>query len=240
MKTKLEPRPTTTTKEVAVFQQRLLKWYRNHQRPFPWRKATASTYAKIIAELLLQRTRAETIAKFFPAFLKRFPSWRALAQADEDTLREYLQPIGLWRRRSRTLVRLAKEMVRRRGIMPKDRAAIEALPGVGQYIANAVLLFAHHKPAPLLDVNMARVLERHYGPRRLVDIRYDPYLQALAAQIISSRQSAKVNWGILDLAASVCTRVNPSCKHCPLQDSCQTVSASSTPQIVGRDANQQD
>jgi A/G-specific adenine glycosylase len=83
-----EPRPTTTTAGVALFQRRLLKWYRDHQRAFPWRKITASTYAKVVAELLLQRTRAETIAKFFPPFLRRFPSWKSLAQADEDALGE--------------------------------------------------------------------------------------------------------------------------------------------------------
>ncbi|MGI9075491.1 MAG: hypothetical protein ACR2JB_30150 [Bryobacteraceae bacterium] len=217
----LAPRPES----VAVFQRRLLHWYQEHGRRYPWRNKSASTYAKIIAEILLQRTRAETIATFYPAFLKRFPSWKALAQATEESLREYLQPIGLWRRRSRTLVALAQEMMRRRGIMPKDRTSIEALPGVGQYIANAVQLFAHGTPRPLLDVNMARVLERHFGPRQLVDIRYDPYLQDLAHDIVRRRSSAAVNWAILDLAARVCTIRTPSCSNCPLNNTCQYATA---------------
>jgi A/G-specific adenine glycosylase len=78
--------------------------------------------------------------------------------------------------------------------MPTVRAEIEALPGVGQYIANAVQLFAHETPAPLLDVNMARVLQGHYGPRQLVDIRYDPYLQALAYTVVKGRHAAAVNY----------------------------------------------
>jgi A/G-specific adenine glycosylase len=210
-----------TTPQVTVFQRRILEWYETQQRRFPWRHKTASTYAKIVAELLLQRTQAATIAKFLPAFLKQFPSWKALSQADEDALRAYLQPIGLWRRRATTFHNLANEMVRRRGIMPKDRTAIEDLPGVGQYIANAIELFAHGTPRPLLDGNMARVLERHYGPRTLVDIRYDPYLQTLAHRIVKGIRAAAVNWAILDLAATICTTTKPSCHQCPLRHTCQ-------------------
>jgi A/G-specific adenine glycosylase len=209
------------SRDITSFQRRLLRWYQEHRRRFPWRNKRASTYAKIIAEILLQRTRAETIATFYPAFLRQFPTWRALAEADEQALRVYLQPIGLWRRRSRTLVKLANEMQRRRGIVPKDRSAIEALPGVGQYIANAIQLLAHNTPQPLLDVNMARVLERHFGPRQLVDIRYDPYLQELGQRIVRGREAAAVNWAILDLAASTCTTARPSCPECPICATCQ-------------------
>jgi adenine-specific DNA glycosylase len=50
------------------------------------------------------------------------------------------------------------------GVVPHDRRQIEALPAVGQYVASAVLLFAHGRPEPLLDANMARVLERVFEP----------------------------------------------------------------------------
>jgi A/G-specific adenine glycosylase len=210
-----------TTTQIAAFQRRLLKWYKTEHRRFPWRNSAAGIYAKVVAELLLQRTRAETVANFFPAFIKRYPSWKALAQTDENALRAYLQPIGLWRRRSQTLINLAHEMVRRRGIMPTDRTAIEALPGVGQYIANAIELFAHGTPRPLLDVNMARVLERHFGPRQLLDIRYDPYLQTLAHDVVTGPSAQVLNWAILDLAATICKIARPSCNECPLRKTCQ-------------------
>jgi len=206
---------------VRAFQERLLTWFHTHRRKFPWRNKSASTYDKIIAEVLLQRTRAETIAKFYPRFINRFPSWRALAQSDEETLRVYLKPIGLWQRRAEALVKLAREMKARRGILPRDRPTIERLPGVGQYIANAIERFAYDVATPLLDVNMARVLERHYGPRHMVDIRYDPYLQRLAHGIVKGYQAAAINWAIIDLAAIVCTRNAPSCGACPLQSTCR-------------------
>ena len=113
-------------------------------------------------------------------------------------------------------------MAKKNGRFPRDREAIEALPGIGQYIANAVLLFCHGQPQPLLDVNMARVLERVFGPRKLADIRYDPYLQELARNVVRCKTSAKLNWAILDIAATVCLLRNPCCSECPLTSVCLT------------------
>jgi A/G-specific adenine glycosylase len=105
-------------------------------------------------------------------------------------------------------------------LFPIDRRQIETLPAVGQYVASAVLLFAHGRPEPLLDANMARVLERVFQPRRLADIRYDPWLQALARILVRSEQSAQVNWAVLDVAALHYRSSKPACADCPLQRRC--------------------
>jgi A/G-specific adenine glycosylase len=83
------------------------------------------------------------------------------------------------------------------------------------------MLFVHDEPQPLLDTNMARVLERFFGPRLMADIRYDPYLQALAKEVVSCDDAIRVNWAVLDLAALVCRLRNPNCGHCPLTSRCQ-------------------
>lgn len=210
------PAPRT----LAGFRRRLLGWFENHGRKFPWRRVSSSNYQYIVAEVLLQRTRAETVANFFPKFIEEFPSWKELGCARLTRLQRYLQPIGLWRRRATSIQSLARVMANRNGRFPKDREAIEALPGIGQYIANAVLLFCHGQPQPLLDVNMARVLERVFGPRKLADIRYDPYLQELARTVVCCNSPAKLNWAILDLASIICRQNNPRCSQCPLKAIC--------------------
>ena len=169
---------------------------------------------------MLQRTCAETVAGFFPSFVRRFPSWKKLSSANEAQLRSFLKPLGLWRRRSSSIRRLAQEMVRRNGRFPKSRAEIVSLPGIGQYIANAIQLFCHRSPQPLLDVNMARVLERIFGPRKLADIRCDPFLQELAGRIVHCKTPTRINWAILDLAAAICTVKIPRCIRCPLAATC--------------------
>ncbi len=202
------------------FRRRLLAWYVKNGRHFPWRNRSATKYQLIIAEILLQRTRAETIATFFGEFLRAFPSWKKLSDANEEDIARFLRPIGLWRRRASSLKLLAVEMARRNGRFPRNREEIEALPGVGQYIANAVLLFCHDEPQPLLDVNMARVLERVFGPRQLADIRYDPYLQSLSSTVVNCRNPREINWAILDLAATTCRDSAPRCHECPLRRIC--------------------
>jgi A/G-specific adenine glycosylase len=211
-------RPTPA--KLKLLQAQLLSWFAENQRQFPWRKARASTYRLVVSEVLLQRTRAEAVAAFLPEFITRYPSWRALSNARDDDLRRYLQPLGLWRRRAASLKSLAKAMVASNGRLPPNRAGIEDLPGVGQYISNAVLLLTRGLSEPLLDVNMARVIERCFGPRKLVDIRYDPDIQAVARLLVSGADTKKLNWALLDLAALVCTRSLPRCHECPLKSGC--------------------
>jgi A/G-specific adenine glycosylase len=112
-------------------------------------------------------------------------------------------------------------MARREGQFPRTREEIEELPNVGQYIANAILLLCHGEPQPLLDVNMARVLERFFGPRKLADIRYDPYLQSLARAVVNAKDPVIVNWAILDHASVVCKIARPLCSSCPVMGRCK-------------------
>ena len=207
-------------KEIAYFRERMIAWYMGNGRKFPWRNRSIPLYQKIVSEVLLQRTRAETVANFFPAFICRFPSWKALATTPESEIALFIRPIGLWQRRAPVLSSLAKEMARRNGRFPRDRQEIEALPGVGQYIANAIQLFCHGTPMPLLDVNMARVLERYFGPRKLADIRDDSYLQSLSSCVVNCSKPQEMNWAILDFSAKICKPTNPIHEECPVRSSC--------------------
>lgn len=204
---------------IEGFRQRITQWFRAHGRHFPWRNKSATVYQKIIAEILLQRTQAATAARFLPRFLAKYPSWKKLDEESEELLMQYLKPIGLWRQRAAGLKKLAREMEKRGGRFPNQREAIEGLPGIGQYIANAILLFRHGDRQPLLDVNMARLLERYFGPRKLVDIRYDPYLQQLSRKILQKGDPIELNWAILDHAALICKK-QPRCIQCPLSIEC--------------------
>ena len=208
-------------REIAWFRRRLFKWFAANRRDFPWRKNSATNYTKIVSEVLLQRTRAEVIAAFLPGFVKRFPSWEALAKSDKRQLAIFLKPIGLWKRRSVSLDKLAKQMAATKGRFPRVRERIEELPNVGQYITNAILLFVHREREPLLDSNMARVLERFFGPRQLADIRYDPYLQSLARAVLAKNDPVLMNWALLDHAAVVCKISRPRCNECPIAARCR-------------------
>jgi A/G-specific adenine glycosylase len=208
-----------SSKKIKFFQKKILEWYKHNGRKFHWRRKGLTHYQYVIAEVLLQRTKAETIAKFYPTFLKDFPNWKALANAKVKKIEKYLIPIGLYRQRSKRLMGLAKEMVKRNGRLPKDRQELESISFMGQYIANAVELVIFNQPSPLVDVNMSRVLERFFGERKMADIRYDPYLQGLSYKVVSHQNTKEINWSVLDFSALVC-RPNPLCLTCPLAIKC--------------------
>jgi A/G-specific adenine glycosylase len=115
---------------------------------------------------------------------------------------------------------LAAAMKVNRGRFPKERRQLEELPAVGQYVCNAILMFDQGVCQPLLDVNLARVLERLFEQRKLADIRYDPFLQELSLRMVEHANPAVVNWAFLDLAALVCTIRSPKCDVCPLRNHC--------------------
>jgi len=208
------------TDKINWFRKKILLWFEKEGRPFSWRNKSATKYQLVIAEVLLQRTKAETVAIYFPKFIKRFPSWKALSKAKRKDLQAFLKPIGLWRQKATALKKLSFEMAKRNGRFPKTREEIEKIPAIGQYVANAILMFCHGQPQPLLDVNMARVLERFFGPRKLADIRYDPYLQQLARDILPKKRFKKFNWAILDFAAIICKAHRPACNKCFLKAKC--------------------
>lgn len=207
---------------IKPFQNTILLWYyKNGRHDLDWRAERVSTYEIIIAEVLLQRTKAETVAKVYRRFLKIFPGWKAIATAEISFIEEQLKPVGLYRQRAKRLKDLAIEMEHRGGVLPKERKALEQIPFLGQYIVNAIELQIFNKPSPLLDVNMARVLERYFGKRQLADIRYDPYLQNLASQVTNLPNSKDMNWAILDFAAAICKARNPLCLECPINSLCK-------------------
>jgi len=200
----------------------LIAWASENGRDFPWRSENASTYERIAVEVLLQRTTATAVGRFYGKFFERFPSWESLAEAGEANLEEFLKPLGLWRRRAAAMVRLARYAAHREGVFPIDPAAHAEIPAVGQYVSNAILLFQHGRAAPLIDVNMARVIERFLRPRRLADIRHDPWLQS-AAHWLVRHDAIETCWAVLDFAALVCKARSPGCSDCPVSSRCAFV-----------------
>jgi A/G-specific adenine glycosylase len=169
---------------------------------------------------LLQRTRAETVAKVYGAFFASYPDWESLAAAPISDLEEVLKPIGLWRRRARSISALASYAAEHDGLFPDKEADLAKVPAVGQYVANAIQLFQHGKTKPLVDVNMARFLERYLRQRRMADIRHDPWLQEACHWLVQHEDPIKVNWAVLDHAALLCRARNPMCSSCTLAKRC--------------------
>ncbi len=207
--------------DIRWFRQKLSSWFQHNRRDFPWRHSS-DPYIICISEILLQQTTARKVADILGVFTARFPDWNTLAKAIPEEIERVIFPLGIYKRRAQTIHSLANTVVVLDSL-PHTRSGLENLPGIGQYIANVLLVVLQGKHMPFLDVNMARVLERFFGSREFADIRYDPYLQTLARKIVNVSDPLSANWMIIDFAAIICIKRKPRCLACPLSKNCSYV-----------------
>lgn len=207
--------------QIPWLRAQLLTWFQSHNRSFPWREPTRTSYELLVAEIMLQRTIATNVAKIYPLFLERYPSWAALLKASNEELGELLKPLGLWRLKVQVFKVLALNIEKRGGVVPSSREELQKIDGIGQYTASVILTTLYGQSEPFLDVNMARLLERFFGPREHPDIRDDSYLHTLSHRLVTGENSLLVNWAVLDFSALVCRPSRPQCDTCPLQDKCR-------------------
>lgn len=213
--------PSEAVARILWLRRRLLCWFAQSGRFFPWRDPGRTPYEVVVAEILLQRTTATGVARVYNAFVERYPSWVALAQAPLGSLENALRPLGLWRQKALAFQHLAQSIGERGGILPRTRTELERLSGIGPYSASAVLAIVYGRAEPLLDVNMARLLGRFLGSSVTAEASPRRALYALALHLVRSKRSLAVNWAALDFGALVCRARRPLCPECPLRTRCE-------------------
>ena len=171
---------------ISWLRRRLLSWFARNGRSFPWREPGRTPYEVVVAEMLLQRTTAAGVARTYAGFVERFPSWVALAQSPLEDLENALRPFGLWRRKALAFQHLAQSIEEHGGIVPRTRAELERLLGIGPYTASAVLAVVYGRAEPLLDVNMVRLLGRFFGSSEGAEAGPKRTLQPLALRLVRS------------------------------------------------------
>jgi A/G-specific adenine glycosylase len=208
-------------KRISWLRRRLLSWFARNGRSFPWREPGRVPYEVIVAEILLQRTTAAGVARAYPGFVDRYPSWASLEQAPLEDLENALRPLGLWRQKALAFQQLALSIEGRGGVVPRTRTELERLPGIGPYTASAVLAIVYGRAEPLLDVNMTRLLGRFLGSSQGAEASPKRTLHALALRLVRGKRCLVVNWAALDFGALVCRARRPLCPECPLRARCQ-------------------
>jgi A/G-specific adenine glycosylase len=185
----------------------LLRWYAREGRDLPWR-GTRDPYRILVSEVLLQQTPVARVLPAYRAFLRRFPTLRALARASlGDVLVEW-GSLG-YPRRARDLHRAARIAGDR---LPRMVDALDALPGIGAYTAGAVACFATNAPVPFADTNIRRVLGRVILGRTATQRE----ALELDAALLPRRDAARWHHALMDVGATICTARSPRCEACPL------------------------
>jgi A/G-specific adenine glycosylase len=199
----------------------VIDWYREAARELPWRDPSASPYAVLVSELMLQQTPVARVLPAYSAWLQRWPTVRSLAAASAgDAVRQWGR-LGYPRRALRLHAAAVACVERHKGEVPCEYDDLLALPGVGSYTAAAVASFAFGQAHPVLDTNVRRVLARVLDgaasppatPRRAETER---------ARELLPRDGRAPLWSVavMELGALVCTARKPGCELCPIAMRC--------------------
>lgn len=204
---------------MRSFRDRIMRWFDNNGRDYPWRK-TSDPFKVLIAEMMLRRTKADQVRDVYNKLFTEYADVRSLAEAEDKELEEILHPLGLkWRTPAFGLIaREIKEKYEYK--VPETREELTTLPGVGDYVAGAVLSTAYGKAEWIVDSNIVRLFKRYFGVRTSREARRDKHIIEMAKMYASGSDPRKANLAILDFAALVCTPRNPRHERCPLTKKC--------------------
>jgi len=155
----------------------------------------------------------------------------AIAALGEERLADYIKTIGLFRTKARNVVRLSQLLIERHGgKVPRDRDALEALPGVGRKTANVVLNTAFGEPTIAVDTHIFRVANRtHLAPGDTVE-EVEERLQKFTPD--EFRKDAH-HWLILH-GRYTCKARTPECWRCPIAQWCEYRPKSPAPRAPTR------
>ncbi|MFC2040740.1 hypothetical protein ACFLTY_00230 [Chloroflexota bacterium] len=173
-----------------------------------------------MAEFLLQKTNAEKVVPVYCEIMSRFPNIFALADTGVDELRQILKPLGLYYRATRIKTSVQNIVDKYRGHIPNNLEQLIELPGIGDYMANAILCFAYRQSRSLIDTNSARVLGRVWSVSTGKRPRTDKELWAFAGELVPADVPREYNWALIDLAHLVCKPKKPLHEICPLTSLC--------------------
>ena len=197
----------------------LLSWADVHLREYPWRRDGISAYNLLVAELLLKRTTSTAAARIYDLFIARYPSVGRLALATKDELEQMLVPIGLSRQRARSIRQLALALADQHNDIPSTMDQLLALPGIGEYTAQAVLSFGYGVPVAVVDGNVERVIGRAFQGM-LDSCSGRTAIREIASNLLPRTHHRSFNFALIDLGTLVCRPARPRCKECPLENLC--------------------
>ncbi len=172
----------------------------------------------LIAVMLSAQSTDVGVNKATRTLFKKVKTPRALLQLGEAGLKEHIKTIGLYNTKARNIIKACSILVEQHhGKVPEDRAALEALPGVGRKTANVVLNTAFGQPTIAVDTHIFRVANRTgIAPGKNVNEVEQRLLRLVPDEF---KQDAH-HWLILH-GRYTCIARKPRCQSCIISDLCE-------------------
>ena len=178
-----------------------------------------STFELLIAVILSAQATDVSVNLATRRLYKKANTPRAIADLGVNGLKPYIKTIGLFNSKAKNVIATCHQLLEKHaGEVPPDRAALEALPGVGRKTANVILNTAFGQPTMAVDTHIFRVANRTglaLGKTPLIVER--KLMKSIPAQFLLDAH----HWLILH-GRYVCKARNPNCAECIVRDLCRT------------------
>jgi A/G-specific adenine glycosylase len=180
---------------TTLFQETI--WQKGNElfRPMPWREDTQPYYV-LVSEIMLQQTQVERVVPKFEAFIARFPTIEALAQASLADVLTLWSGLG-YNRRARFLHEAAKMVTYQyAGVFPSNTKALVTLPGVGVNTAGAIMAYSFNQPVVFIETNIRTVYFYHFfdGQHDVSDAQ----LKELVTITLDAEHPRQWYWALMD------------------------------------------
>lgn len=177
----------------------------------------ATPFQLLVAVILSAQATDKSVNRATRALFRDAPTPQAVAALGEERLAGYIQTIGLFKTKAKNVIATARLILERHGgEVPHDRAALEALPGVGRKTANVILNCVFGEPTIAVDTHIFRLANRTgLAPGKDVVAVEKTLLRVVPAEY---RQHAH-HWLILH-GRYVCKARKPECWRCAIRDLC--------------------
>jgi A/G-specific adenine glycosylase len=197
----------------------LLDWYDEHEQHFPWR-GSRDPYLALVAAVCAQQTQMSRVLAIYARWTEAFPTIEATAAASRaEVLRVWGR--GGYPRRAVHMHETARLcMEQHGGALPREPAALLALPGIGPFTAAIVSSFGFGDDAAAVDTNIIRVIGRVVcGDLQPATETPRASIDELAARLLRPGTAARWNPTLMDYGSRVCTP-RPHCDACVIAHLC--------------------
>ena len=183
----------------------------------------ANAFELVVATVLSAQTTDVAVNKATPGLFARYPDAKAMAQAEPTDLEPLLSTLGMYRQKSKNLVKLAALLVERHGgEVPRTLAELVELPGVGRKTANVVLGVAFGTPeGVVVDTHVQRLSQRLGLTKKTEPVEIEQVLM---------EQLPRESWDIVSHTLifhgrRICLAIRPKCEECGVADLCPSAGA---------------
>lgn len=200
----------------------VLAWYDANARDLPWRRSDATAWSVLVSEIMLQQTPVSRVLPVHREWLDRWPTPTDLAvEAPGEAVRAWGR-LGYPRRALRLHEAATRITSDDGGEVPADLAALRALPGIGDYTAAAVAVFAFGQRHAVLDTNVRRVHARVLDGVETQTPTPSRAERDRAHALLPDDAPTAATWSVavMELGALVCSARSPDCGACPVADRC--------------------